>query len=117
MQKLSTEEKVLDYIIKSLNSKNTNQYYIYDTIIETTGLNEQEIMQSLYFLQSDKLIHIIKSSPNNDFSSPCLIELTSLGFHYFERKTKEHSLKIKEWIWWSVTTLLSFIALIISIFK
>lgn len=114
MKKLSTEEKVLDYIIKALNGKNTNQYHVYNTIVESIGVSEQEIIQSLYFLHSDNLIKIIKISPHNNFSCPCLIELTSSGFHYFDSKAEKSKEKRNNWIKFWIPVGISILALIIS---
>ena len=115
MKKLSDEEKVLDYIIKLLNGKSTNQCYIYNTIIVATELSEQEIMQSMHFLQSDNLIRIIKISPNNDFSSPCLVELTSQGKHYFDNKKLNKVSNRRSWIQTYIPNITATIAIIISI--
>ncbi len=115
MKKLTPSEIVLDYIIKLLETKDTNQFYIYNTIIEATGLNENDIVQSLYFLQDDKLIKIITNYSHDDFSTPFLIELTSSGKSYFKKKEEIRKEKKDKRIQVLITIGISFLTLIITL--
>ena len=115
MKKLTTSEKVLDYIIKLMKEKGTTQYYIYDTIIEKTQLNEKDIIQSLYFLQDDNSIEIIENYSHDDFSTPFLIELTSSGKNYFKKKEEIRKEKRDKWIQVLITIGISFLTFIITL--
>jgi len=112
MAKLTSEEKVLKYIITKLNGANTNQLRIYSAIIDDVGLKENEIFQSLYFLQSSGYIKIVQKSPHNNFSMPCTVELFSSGFHYFEIKKEEKHEKRNNWIQFWIPVAISILALL-----
>lgn len=112
---LTNEEKLIKFLVSKLRNSSNNKVSINKHEIDDIGLSEQEIIQSVYLLEKDGLIDVVKKSVHDDLSMTCTVALGAGCVHYFENKRINRNLRIKEWIWWGVTTIISVIALIVSL--
>lgn len=113
--KFTNEEKLIKFLICKLPNSSNNKVSINRHEIDDIGLSEKEIIQSVYLLEKDGLIDITRKSIHDDLSVTCTVALGTDCVHYFESKRANRNLKIREWVWWGVTTVISIIALIVSL--
>lgn len=113
--KLNNEEKLIKFLVGKFSASKNNQVSINKHELDIIGLSEKEVIQSVYLLERDGLVDIVRKSIHDDLSMTCTVSLGSNCIHYFENKRANRNLKIKEWVWWGVTTIISVIALIISL--
>ena len=112
---MTNEEKLIKFLNNKLQNSKTNEVSVNRHELPEIALTEREVVQSIYLLNEDDLLDITHKSNNDDLSMFWKLALKSSCVHYFENKTKERNTRIKEWIWWGVTTLISVGALAVAI--
>lgn len=117
--KMTNKEKVIQYLNSCKRNANkiflgTNSY----SAIENISI--KEFIDILFQLQDESLL-TINAMHKKDGRSPCNLTITSNLINYFENKEiqnhKEHKRNLWEFVKWFVPTIISIIALIISILK
>lgn len=111
---LANEEKVLQILINKYNDSKTNSVYAYKSDFTSLNMTESEITRSIYLLQEDALLTIIKKSNGDDLSMPWMLSLKSAGVRYFDNKSKNAKTIRREWVRTYLPVTISFIALLKS---
>lgn len=111
----STEEALIRFLISKYENSNTNEVTISRQELPDIGLSEQEVIRTIFLLKEDGMFNIVKSSPQKNLSMSWSVALKPRCVHYFEEKNKERRRGIREWLWWSIPTILSVGALIVAI--
>lgn len=112
---MTNEEKLVKFLNNKFQNSKTNEVSVNRHELPEIDLTEQEVIQSIYLLNEDNLLDITQKSVHDDLSIFWKLSLKSSCVHYFENKTKERNARIKEWVWWGVTTLISVGALVVAI--
>ena len=112
---MTNEEKLVKFLNNKFQNSKTNEVSVKIHELPEIGLTEQEVIQSIYLLNEDDLLDITHKSVHDDLSMFWNLSLKSSCVHYFENKTKERNARIKEWVWWGITTLISVGALVVAI--
>ena len=114
MKKVTNEEKVLQFLIDNNLKRKNNVAVINPHDVASIGLSEDDIIKSLYILQTDGCLVITRKSPQDEFDMYWEMNLTSKGRHYFEHKAEEKKEKRNKWIQFWIPVGISALALIIS---
>ena len=112
---MTNEEKLIKFFNVKLKKSKNNEVSINKHELPEIDLTEQEVIQCVYLLKEDNLLDIVRKSVHDDLSMTCTVSLKSSCVHYFDNKTKERNTRIREWIWWGITTLISIGALVVAI--
>ena len=112
---MNNEEKLIKFLNNKFQDSKTNEVSVNRHELPDIGLTEQEVIQSIYLLNEDDLLDITHKSVHDDLSMFWKLSLKSSCVYYFENKAKERNARIKEWVWWGVTTLISVGALVVAI--
>ena len=116
-KKLTNEEKVLQILINKCKNPDTktNRMYVYKTDFDSLNITENDVVKSLFILNTDNAINIIKSPAQNDLSFAWIVELTSIGIHYFENKEEKEKENQTNWTQYIITTIIAAITAIIAV--
>lgn len=111
----TNEEKVLQVLIKKFKDPDTktNNILVYKTHFSSLDMTEVEIIKSLYVLQEDGMLKIVRPSNQNNLDIAWSIDLNSEGIHYFETKQEKRNFKVISIIAFLIPTVISIIALFV----
>ena len=112
---ITNEEKLVKFLNNKFQNSKTNEVSVNRHEMHEINLTEQEVIHSIYLLNEDDLLDITHKSVHDDLSMFWKLSLKSSCIRYFENKAKERNARIKEWVWWGVTTLISVGALVVAI--
>ncbi len=120
-KQLTTEEKILHFLISEYNSKNnnTNEISIYKTDVEKIGISEAEASKTIQLLETSNYLAIKQKSVHNDFSMFWTVVINNSCIHYFdnqkEDKTEKRRKSFEEFRAW-ITLVISILAFGLSIY-
>lgn len=111
---MNNTEKLIVFLNNKLPSSKTNQVSVSKNDIDTIGLTEQEIIQTLFILQDQKYITIKQKSVHNDLSISCSMILHEDCINYFSNKKSKTKSDRREWIRTYLPITISLISLLKS---
>lgn len=90
-KKLTTEEKLMQFLISEYNkdNNNSNEISISATDIKDLELTENEASRTLLLLETSNYFTIKEKSTHNNFSRFWTVELNQFGTHYFDNKKED----------------------------
>lgn len=117
MKKLSTQEKIITFLLNLERPNNDNIVRVNRNNIQPLQIKETDIMCYLHELEANHYIRFKAKSVHNDLSRFAEIELLPACLQYFEIKTarqkankKENRKELRAWI----TLIISILALFLS---
>lgn len=120
-KQLTTEEKIIQFLITEFNNVNSksSRIHVSRTDIENLEISENEASKYIQLMQTTGYLKIIDKSVHDDFSKFWTIELTKSCIHYFdnkkESKTEKRRKSFEEFRAW-ITLLISLLAFGLSIY-
>ena len=109
------KETIIKYIISEYNKSRDKEINICKNDIESLNISEDEMIDIINTLHTEKLIKRNFMSPHKDLSAPCKIIVLDNCLKYFDNKKQIKIKNRREWISTYVPNILSIIAIIISI--
>lgn len=115
--KLNNEEKLIKFLVGKFSASKNNQVSINKHELDIIGLSEKEVIQSVYLLERDGLVDIVRKSIHDDLSMTCTVSLGSNCIHYFENRKSQTTTNKREWVRTYIPITISVIALLKSFDK
>ena len=115
MKNKHMKENIVKYIISEYNKSQDGVISICKNDIELLNISEDEMINIINTLHTEKLIKRNFMSPHKNLSAPCKITVLDSCLKYFDNKKQIKIKNRREWISTYVPNILSIIAIIISI--
>lgn len=112
---MTTEEKLIMFLNNKFKASKNDKISINRNDLTEIELSEQEIIQSVYLLEADGLLEIIRKSVHDDLSMPCVLALKPSCIRYFENMKRSKIISKREWVRTYIPIALSAMAIILSI--